>query len=362
MAKQIGIVGAAGDVGQDLAKYLLTITDCNLLLGDIQKETVSEIASSLGDRVDSALVDVYDADVLNAFCDKCDLIVSTTGPSKYVVDKVALPSLKKGINYMDIGGSSDLYDALTDKDTEIKEKGLSYLVSAGMSPGFTGTLPMYLTSTDFFDRIESFTMNLAFAGGALSYTGCHDMLSGFGKRKESAVWKNNGWLPSQPEMINLPEPIGKAMGSPVVEAEIRKYIEKLNPGFYSMHMSILDELVGMTLGFIYSQGLYNETHIKASAQFLSGIFGYSARNSEATGLLFAQTTGVKDGQTRTIKTDIRMTPDLNLTAACAAVYAKMLIDDSIPEKGRFWAGEITNPKIYVPILESLGVKLVNQES
>lgn len=362
MTRTIAIIGAAGDVGRDLAKDLIKITDSNLIIGDIQENKVAEAASAMGDRVSAMKVDVFNPATIDRLCEKSDLIVSCTGPSKIVVDKVALPALKHGLNYLDIGGSMDLYNALSDRENEIKNKGLTYLVSAGMSPGFTGTLPMYLMSNEFFDKVDDFKMNLGFSGGELSYTGCHDMLSGYLTRKSSSIWENGEWVPSQPKIVNLPEPFGQVFGSPVVEAEIVKYIEKKNPGSYSMHMSIISELTGMALGFVFGQQLYDETHIEASARFLSSIFKYDAKDKEPSGVLCATTTGEKNGVKKTIETSVAIDKDLNLTASCAAGYVKMVLENEIPEKGRFWAGEIANPEKYVSNMEKLGIMINRQET
>lgn len=356
MAKIVGIVGAAGDVGRDLVAELLRISTYHLVLADIREHEASDLAKAVGHSATSMRVDVNEPQSLAALCRSCDVVVSTTGPSAIVRDNVAAAALRFNLPYVDLGGSIDLYDALSEKHSEIRDRGLSYLVSAGFSPGLTGTLPRYLMSRPFFDQVESFQMTLALQE-RMSYVATHDMLSGFRKRKMAGYWSDGQWKQDgEPVRVSLPSPIGQVEAKRIVEAEIREFVEREHPGYFALNTCVLGELQKLCFEFIVSQGLYEDPEQKkAAAQFLSKIITYELRGKEPILFLSAEARGSKDARRRSLCALLKPRDGVSFAASCAAVYVRMLAEGEIERKGRCWASEAADPEKYMAHLGELGI-------
>ena len=358
--KKIGVVGAAGLLAPDMARALLKISDCDLILGDIREDAAKKLADSLGPRGNFMRVDFTDPDSLDALCDGCSVIVACTGPADLVRDKIARAALKNGTHFLDLGGVKPLYEALTALDDEIKNKNLTHLVAGGFSPGLTGTVPRYLMSDAFFDRVDSYRMTFGMKNTKVSPTAMYDAFTGMvDKRKDPITWQDGTWNEAQPIQVELPPPMGSSMGMPVVEDEVKNFVEESNPGRFSIHMSVGGELSTMAMGFIVGQNLIaDKEQRKASAEFFSKTVAYEAREGELIEMIHAVVKGEKDGRSKTLSAVIQTKgEENNMTSLCAAVYAKMLGDDEIAPKGRYWASQPTDPATFLTYLEKLGPKI-----
>ncbi len=356
MARTVGIVGAAGDVGRDLVTELRRTTGYRLVLADIREPEARALASTLGSGAEALRVDVNDPRSLAALCERCDLVVSTTGPSAMVRDKVASAALHRGLPYVDVGGSVDLYDALTDRDAQIRDRGLSYLVSAGFSPGATGTLPRYVMSRRFFDRVDSCQATLGLRE-RMSFVATHDMLSGLHRRKTPGYWSDGRWIEDHtPIRVSLPSPLGEVEAYRIVEAEIRGFVERECPGYFAMNTCVLGELQKLCYDFIVTLGLYRDPEQrKASAQFLSRIIDCELETKQPVLFLRIEAQGTRNGHPRTIRGTLGPRPQTSCAASCAAVYVRMLADGDIERTGRLWASEAADPVKFVAGLGDLGI-------
>lgn len=357
MVNVVGIVGAAGDVGKDLAAELQKFSRYHLILADIKEHEARALAQGLGDEVGWMHVDVNDPRSLTALCEECDLIVSTTGPSALVRDKVAAAALQRNLPYVDVGGSIDLYEALSDRDAEIRDRGLCYLVSAGFSPGITGTLPRYVMSRRFFDRVEFCQATLALQE-RMSYVATHDMLSGLARRKMPGYWSQGRWIEDKtPVMVSLPPPLGELEAQRIIEAEIREFVEREDPGYFAMNVCVLGELQKVCYDYIVSMGLYREANQKnASARFLSRIIEHELRGKQPLLFLRIEARGTQHGHPRSLSGMLQPRAGTSFAASCAAVYVRMLAEGRIERKGRCWASEAADPEQYLACLGELGIR------
>lgn len=147
--QRIGIVGGYGRVGLETARHLIKTTDYDIVIGGRSIRKADETATNLGARVSAQMVDIDDQSALDAFCRECGLVINCTGPSWRVLDRVAIAALRQGVHYVDPGGYDPLYNALTDNQEELKEKGLTFIMSAGLLPGLSGLFPAYVAQNRF---------------------------------------------------------------------------------------------------------------------------------------------------------------------------------------------------------------------
>ncbi len=152
-----GIVGAYGATGRTVASELLKSSESDLLLGGRDPAKLEPLAAELGSRVSSARLDVLDARSLNDFCARCSIILNCAGPVTLLEDRVAQAALRARCHYIDPAGMSIVKERMLPHAHEIAELGLSFVVSAGWTPGLTELLPVYAhaLAKSRMDSIES---------------------------------------------------------------------------------------------------------------------------------------------------------------------------------------------------------------
>ena len=170
----IGIIGSAGVVGKVAVNTILKNTNAHVLLGGRNIDKITIAFPDLLERGDFFGVDINKTKQLDEFCSKCNIVVNCAGPAKKILDKVAFAALKAGAHYIDVAGDAFLYEMIKKNDLEIKEKKLSFIISAGLYPGFSEVFPSFIAK-NFFDVIEKLEVFFA-CNGDLSFNAAYDFV------------------------------------------------------------------------------------------------------------------------------------------------------------------------------------------
>ncbi len=101
------------------------------------------LARQFGDKVSVATVDVFDGRTLNAFCQRCSVIINCAGPMTLLQDRVAQAAFRNHCHYVDAAGLSLVKERLSSHAKEIADLGLSFIISAGWMPGLSELVPAY---------------------------------------------------------------------------------------------------------------------------------------------------------------------------------------------------------------------------
>jgi hypothetical protein len=154
-----GIVGAYGATGRVVVSELLGSTDGELLVGGRDPAKLKLLAAESGSRVSAASLDVLDARSLGEFCSRCSIIVNCGGPVVLLQDRVAQAAFRGNCHYVDPAGMSVVKERMLPHGREIADRGLSFVVSAGWTPGITELLPVHAyaqakTQMDSIDSVE----------------------------------------------------------------------------------------------------------------------------------------------------------------------------------------------------------------
>ncbi|MCP4119509.1 MAG: hypothetical protein GY737_29745 [Desulfobacteraceae bacterium] len=173
--KCIGIIGGYGQGGLEAAKTLLELTDYEIMIGGRDLEKAEAAACDLGPRAIAGQVDVWREPSLDRFCRQCRLVVNCAGPSRRILDTVALRALAAGIHYMDMGGDDVLYDRLVPLQESIGKKGLGFITSTGTYPGLSGLFPAY-TADRYCDRVDSLILYFVNQGDVLTQNAAYDVV------------------------------------------------------------------------------------------------------------------------------------------------------------------------------------------
>ena len=88
-------------------------------------------------------LDVLDVRSLDKFCSRCSVVVNCGGPVMLLQDRVAQAAFRGRCHYVDPAGMSVVKERMLRHDREIVDSGLSFVVSAGWTPGITELLPVY---------------------------------------------------------------------------------------------------------------------------------------------------------------------------------------------------------------------------
>lgn len=152
-----GIVGACGATGRVVLSELLKSTDGELRIGGRDPAKLQLLAAESGSRVSAAHLDVLDTHSLDEFCSRCSTIVNCAGPVIALQDRVAQAAFRAHCHYVDPAGMSVVKERMLPRGTEIADLGLSFVVSAGWTPGITEFLPThaYAQAKTKMDSIES---------------------------------------------------------------------------------------------------------------------------------------------------------------------------------------------------------------
>lgn len=184
MTARIGLLGGCGAVGAQVAQRLRKHDIGEVLIGGRDRAAGHAlITERLGGAGEFVQVDLNHDDELDAFCARCTIVVNCAGPSRRILDRVAVAARRGGAQYVDVGGDDPVYTRLSGQGDWCA------VLSAGMIPGLTGLLPRYLARE--CDTVEQLTVYHGVRdtfGPAAAYDFVAGILSG--DDVPSAAWRD----------------------------------------------------------------------------------------------------------------------------------------------------------------------------
>ena len=138
-----GIVGGYGATGRVVVSELLKSGASELLIGGRDPAKLKSAAAEFGSRVSAARLDVLNVRSLDEFCIRCSVVVNCGGPVMLLQDRVAQAAFRGHCHYVDPAGMSVVKERMLPHGREIGDLGLSFVVSAGWTPGITELLPVH---------------------------------------------------------------------------------------------------------------------------------------------------------------------------------------------------------------------------
>jgi hypothetical protein len=124
------------------------------------------LAAGLDNRASAVHLDILDVHSLDDFCGRCSIIVNCAGPVMVLQDRVAQAAFRRGCHYIDAAGMSLVKERMLPHSREIEDSGLSFVISAGWTPGLTELLPVYADAQarTKLDSIESMMVYFSDSG------------------------------------------------------------------------------------------------------------------------------------------------------------------------------------------------------
>ncbi|MEI7593780.1 MAG: NAD(P)-binding domain-containing protein [Actinomycetes bacterium] len=192
----VAVIGV-GAVGARVARQLLSTEGVSeVVLRDGQSDRLETVARSLGE---GARIDVH------PYAAPLDVdVVVLAGPAGSHVD-VARTFLSQSIPIVSVSDNIEDARGLLDLDVEARERGISIVVGAGMSPGLSCVLAAHAAAD--FDQVDEIHIAKVGTGGPACAREHHRALGG-----TSLDWRDGGWVErsggSGRELCWFPDPIG----------------------------------------------------------------------------------------------------------------------------------------------------------
>ena len=136
---RIGILGASGNIGSDVTRWLAQ-EGYSLRLGARCVEPLQNLIKSA--HAQCVVVDIYDHNALIDFCRDCSVIVNCAGPSYKVLDRVARAAAEVNAAYIDVSGDGPVYHLL--QQQKPSQSDWIAVLSAGMLPGLANLVPSWM--------------------------------------------------------------------------------------------------------------------------------------------------------------------------------------------------------------------------
>jgi saccharopine dehydrogenase (NAD+, L-lysine forming) len=155
-----GVVGGYGASGRIVVSELHKSCNGEVLIGGRDLAKGKAFAAEFERGVSAVHLDVLDAHSLDEFCGRCSIVVNCAGPVMVLQDRVAQAAFRAHCHYVDPCGMAIVKERMLPHDREIADLGLSFVVSAGWTPGITEVFPVYTyaQAKSRFDSIESVTV------------------------------------------------------------------------------------------------------------------------------------------------------------------------------------------------------------
>ncbi|MBN2027651.1 MAG: saccharopine dehydrogenase NADP-binding domain-containing protein [Actinobacteria bacterium] len=386
---RITIIGGAGDMAQVAAgAFVSLIPDCRLVLADYNREKAEKVAGNYDpSRAEAAFVDIYDPDVLREVIRGSDLVANCTGPYYRTGRPVVEACMHEKVDYIDLGDDEESALELLAMHEKAREAGITALICCGVAPGLVNVIARECAQQ--LDEVDS--IDLAWVtgstppkegkekGGAAVFEHMVHACMGKcgtirdGKRVEIPSFRIG-------HDLEFPQPLGtcrlfelghaevatmpryfpgvktvRTMGSlypPYFNGVFRGIAGVVDRGKVEMKDAVtfllaLDRgenprglrLYMGVLGGVLAQLLRRELKARDFFSFLGEVAG--KRSQRSIGAVLVAVEGVKDGRMLRIQAshaDYQGGSEGNLdmddwTGTPLAVFASMLLDGSIEEKG-----------------------------
>jgi len=248
MRYPFGIIGATGATGQQVAIALLNVGAEGILLGGRNISLLTGLRDKSSGTVRASVVNIENPQSLDAFCAEAQTIVNCAGPVSVLGARVAEAALRNKCHYIDPSGLSVVPQSLEPVKDQILNAGLSFVSSAGWSPGLTELLPAYAydLAKEKFGSVERVSV---FFGdwGHWSDNAVADVVSFMqaNKRRPSGLFRRGEWKADR-SAANRTENLGE----PLVEGRFASFY---TPELESLGRAMIDADFGSWAHYCDSQ-------------------------------------------------------------------------------------------------------------
>lgn len=353
----IGIVGGYGRVGEETARHLIEKTEYDVVVAGRNPEKAAETAAKLGGRrLSGEAVDINDRDMLDAFCRGCDLVINCAGPSWCILDRIAAAALRQGVHYVDPGGYEPLINALLGEHKRLEEKGLVFIVAAGLLPGMSGLFPAYVVQS-CFDRVDN--LEVYYIGhDKWTFNSAYDIASSLDGPNswETAYYENGETKKAGPFSMSkktvLPAPIGTIRSYLMFTEELKKVVEANGVRRAHAYGTNSGKRMPMVMASIklFRQSRTHEQRLRSARRIVRAA-EKDLRKKEPCFMVHVVAEGEENGRRKKLAATLSFQDTYKPTGVVAANAARFAIENKVNGSGLFLLPESVDVKDFMSLLE-----------
>lgn len=361
---RVALLGAAGIIGRDIARYLVAGGQRNLLLADLRREPVQALAKEL--EVEGAPVDVTDTEAAATLLKGCDLILNAT--LYYFNLQVMEACLAAGCNYLDLGGLYHTTLKQLQFDRRFRAAGLLGILGCGKAPGITNVLAAW--GTPRFEALEAVHLRsgrrpLGEAKGVRLAYSAQTLFDEFTLRP--VVFKDRKPREVEPlsgrEVVRHPEPFGEIEYITTLHSELATLPGYLGKGLQTMEFKVaLQRPTAEVLELLIALGFASQEPMTVGADRISprevtvAILS-NLPQEKIPEIWITEVEMVGEGGGGPLRVVLRVTGDErhNGTALSAVAGAKLMGTDLAGESGVFAPEAVIPPGEFLRLLRAAGL-------
>jgi len=356
--KKILVLGGAGTMGQEVVKLLLERIDATIVVADANVKGLKHVETTYGPKVETAMLDVNDAQSLIGLMQGADITVSTVGPFYKTAPAVIQAAIEARCNLVDIDDDFDATKASLEMDAAAKKAGITAVIGMGASPGVTNLIASLGASR--LDRTDS--IRIYWGESAIDPTGPAAMAHWFHITAEKVpAFVNGKWVDvkgfSEPEVIDFMPPIGKLevfyTGHPE-PVSLPRYIKSVKnvsikgalypPKMMELYRMLIETGFGSTQNFVVSDAVsmpFRELAVRivrsmprfAPDYFQSILEDALGKYEACAGTFKIVVSGIKGDRDTTYEYDLMAANVAHSTALPAVLAALAFLDGKVNKKG-----------------------------
>jgi len=341
-----GVIGGYGATG-------------SVVVSELRKSGEGEILIGGRDAARDTRVDVLDARSLDDFCRRCSIIVNCAGPAMMLRDRVAQAAFRSRCHYVDLAGLSFVKETMLPREREIADLGLSFVVSAGWTPGVTELLPVYAytQARAQMDSVESLSVYFSDSGewseNAMRDGVWHLRRAGMPK---PGYFRKGNWVRAKmseaSRKVDLGDPIGHGRFSlysmPEMD-DVGRRLKDCDVFTYTYLAGFRNAVAAMAIALL-------PLSEKAAVRLLRGIF---RRNRlPVQGFVVARVCGLSQGRSAVLDCRIvfRKHRDYWINGVVPALVARLISRGKCVQPGVHFLADAVDPVMFVGELRTLGVE------
>lgn len=366
--KRILVLGATGNTGNLVAKYLLELTECKITLGARNEGRLIELLNELRSdenryRLDYTIVDARSNESLRKSFNAVDLVI-VCSPSLNVFRNIIDIAVESAIDYFDINISAAKNEYLRSRESEIIEKGLCFVTDGGFHPGVPAALVEYASGR--FDKLIKANvyglMKMNWGDYDFSKETVLEMVDEM-KDFKTTVFRNGAWTSvkfSDYPKVLFPEPFGKVSCYPMHLDEMMtlpaKHPSLQETGFYvSGFNSIVDNLF-LPFAFVALKifGSYTLKPVASLFQWCLKRFS----KPPYTIMLRLEAEGLKEGELSKYSLSLEHRDGYEMTAIPMIAFLLQYIEGLSRKSGVHLQANIVQPVKFIATLSELGIEII----
>jgi saccharopine dehydrogenase-like NADP-dependent oxidoreductase len=357
------VLGGAGHMGSHIARYLLEVSDGDVVIADYQAAKAHDLARELGSRVDATYVDARNRDSLLLALRDADVAIGAVGPFYQFAPKMAWAALESGVQYIDICDDYSPIDILFEFDAVARRSGTTVITGLGWTPGLSNVLARH--GAEQLDTVRE--VRIAWVGGAADAEGRAVIKHVLHAVSGQIPTYRNGQVVSvpamsEPELVNFPEPLGATEVFHVGHPEPLTIPRSIPAPLVSLKGALTPRWNNWLAKSLVSSGLTSsQRRIDQLTGLVHRLEGVIGTGGIALSGLRVDVAGIRGEELVTLSysTVDRMA---RLTAIPAAVGAVMLAGGEIESPGVFAPEAIIDPAQFLEALAAQGIDIQVSES